>query len=137
MNEKMMKAQVAMLKVQERALEKGMVISLPTVEGMRYDCIVDDGSKLLKAQVKYAGGSTPSRGGGAVHVSLSKAKGRGLNRPYSSDEIDLILVYVACRGQVCAFPPEDFEGKENLNIRHSPAKNGQIKGCVMVDDRVW
>ena len=136
MNEKMMKAQVAMLKVQERALGKGMVVSLPTVEGMRYDCVIDDGKRLLKVQVKYAGGSSDGLKG-AVHVSLTKAEGRGANRPYGSDEIDLMLVYVAPVDCVCSFYPDDFKDKMNLNIRYRPAKNGQVRGCVMVEDRMW
>ena len=55
MNDKMSKAQLAMLKVQLRALELGCVVAMPTTEGTRYDCVIDDHGALLRAQVKYAG----------------------------------------------------------------------------------
>ena len=47
------KAEIAMAKVRLRAAEKGIAISVPTSDSVRYDLIVDEGARLYRAQVKY------------------------------------------------------------------------------------
>ena len=65
------KADLARLKVEMRALELGVVCSKPVIEGTRYDCILDTGSNLYRAQVKYGNGVT-AYSSGAVAVCLRK-----------------------------------------------------------------
>jgi hypothetical protein len=136
MNEKMCKSQMALLKVEQRALELSYVVSVPIVEGERYDCIIDIKNKLLKAQVKYAG-SAPSRITGAVQVNLTRQKGRGITRPYNSKEIDVLMVYIPQIDKVCMFSPKIFSGKQGLIIRYKETKNGQKKGCLMAERYIW
>ena len=82
------KGQLAELKVQQRAVEKGYLVSKPIYDGGRYDLIIDDGQKLWRVQVKYADGGA-SHCEGAVTVGLEKRRKDG-NLLYTSDEIDML-----------------------------------------------
>ncbi len=129
----------ACAKVQLRALElreagEHVFVSVPTNPECRYDMVVDWRGKLYRAQIKYAGGSRASVSGVAI-VSLTKGA-RG-ERRYTSDEIDVLLVYVPVVDKLCWFGPEIFHGKTGLHIRYAPTRNGQNKGCVLVDNYVW
>jgi hypothetical protein len=128
------KGQMACVKVQWRAFEKQAVISVPLNPDCRYDMIVDWCGKLYRAQVKYAG-RVGTKVQGVTIVGLTKGD-RG-ERRYTSDEIDVLLVYIAALDQICWFGPEIFHGKTALQIRYSPTKNGQKKGCILVEDYVW
>jgi hypothetical protein len=68
------KAELARLKVEARALELGVICSRPSVEGTRYDCILDIAGKLYRAQIEYcacaAGNST-----GAIQLRLKSTTG--------------------------------------------------------------
>ena len=136
MNEKMKKSQIALLKVEQRALDLGYVVSIPTIEGERYDCIIDIKGKLLRVQVKYAG-VIPKGLKGAVHIRLDKPKGRGVNRPYTQDEIDILLVYIPYIDKLCWFNFEVFDGRNSLLIRYEKSLNGQKKGCLMANNYIW
>lgn len=137
------KGEIAELKVQLRATEKGWVTSR-TVEGARYDLILDDGKKLYRAQVKYAGGKTNHSEGSAV-VSLRRAAGDDRNlkcrrrkmRVYTSDEVDVVLAYLPQVDKVCWLDPELFNGKPAVSLRYQPPKNGQKKGLHFVEDHAW
>jgi hypothetical protein len=130
--------ELATTKVDLRAMEKGMSPSRPLVE-CRYDRILDDGFKLHRVQVKYAGGKSPKQASGVIPVGLKKWRTDG--RPpilyYTADEIDAVLVYVRATDQILWFGPEVFEGRSFLHIRLEPARNGQKKGCLMAADYVW
>ncbi len=67
------KADLARLKVEMRALELGVVCSRPVIEGTRYDCILDTGTHLYRAQVKYGNG-IPTAASGAVAISLTRVR---------------------------------------------------------------
>jgi hypothetical protein len=130
--------EIAVTKVLLRALEKGVVILKPTIE-CRYDLVIDDGLKLYRAQVKYAGGACPKQCQGAVTVGLSKWRngGRSVTLYYTASEIDVILVYVRAIDKILWFGPEVFEGRTKLHIRLEPSRNNQRKGCLMAADYIW
>ena len=96
--------------------------------------VIDWCGKLYRAQVKYAGGVRANIPGVAV-VSLTKGE-RG-ERRYTSEEIDVLLVYIPPVDKICWFGAEIFHGRTQLHIRYLPARNGQSKGCVKVEDYVW
>jgi hypothetical protein len=48
------KGELALLHVLQRAVENGWIVSRPTRD-CRYDLVLDDGDRLYRAQVKYAG----------------------------------------------------------------------------------
>jgi hypothetical protein len=128
----------AIAKVLLRCVEKGFGCSRPFIE-CRYDLILDDGLKLYRTQVKYAGGASPKQCQGMVPVGLRKCRTDG--RPpipyYTVDEIDLLLVYVRKIDQILWFGPEVFDGRKRLHIRIEPTRNGQKKNCLMATDYIW
>src|SRR5262249_37519137 len=130
------KAEIAMMKVGMRALQLGAFVSKPIFEGSRYDYIIERDGRLYRAQVKYADGKH-TRTVGAVQVNLRKQIKKDKNCPYNESEVDALLVYVPKIDKICWFTPEVFCGKQGLSIRFSPAKNGQIKGCLAVEDYLW
>src|SRR5436190_717249 len=83
----------AVAKVLLRAIEKDVGVSKPVIE-CRYDLVLDDGLKLYRTQVKYAGGASPKQCQGVVPVGLRKWRnGRAAIPCYTTAEIDLLLVY--------------------------------------------
>jgi hypothetical protein len=130
------KAEIAMVKVGMRALQLGAFVSKPIFEGARYDYIIERDGKLYRAQVKYADGKLGYTTG-AVYLNLRKQIKKNKNCPYNESEVDVLVVYVPKIDKICWFGPEVFCGKQSLSIRISPAKNGQIKGCLAADDYLW
>jgi hypothetical protein len=130
--------QYAILKVEQRALEKGIIVSKPTIE-CRYDLILDDGERLCRAQVKYSNRKHGRQAEGVVPVGLRKWRKQGTNRIllYKACEIDLVLVYVRKIDKILCFGPDVFDGRQELQIRIVPAKNNQRIGCLMATDYVW
>jgi hypothetical protein len=125
-------------KVLQRAIEKGVYVFKPVFE-CRFDFVLDDGLKLYRAQVKYAGGSSPRQCQGVVPVGLSKWRndGRAIIPCYTEAEIDLLLVYVRKIDKILWIGPEVFDGRTKLYIRIEPTRNNQSKGCLMAADYVW
>ncbi len=130
------KGEIAELKVILRAAEKGMIVNKPVITSTRYDLILDDGYRLLKAQVKWAGGSRQEVEG-ATSVDLRKLGYSREHRRYSEGEFDILLIYLPQIDKICAFGPEIFLSRQTLSIRFAPTKNGQAKKCVMADDFLW
>jgi PD-(D/E)XK endonuclease len=125
------KGELAQLKVQLRAVEKGCVVSRPTVQ-CRYDMIIDDGKRLLRAQVKYGDRST-QRSQGAVRVDLRKRH----KSFYDDREIDVLFVYLPKIDRVLAFMAENFSGCKELCVRFTHPNNNQRKKIRLADDFVW
>lgn len=121
---------LAVLRVQERALTKGWLVSAPT-NPCRYDLVLDDGKRLYRAQVKYANSPSP-HSQGAYRLDLKK---RG--RTYSRAEVDVVIAYLPNGDKICWFEPEVFDGKKTLYIRVAPTKNGQRSKCILADDHRW
>lgn len=119
-----------------RALELDIICSRPVIEGTRYDLILDTGKKLYRAQVKYGDGSSTGVSG-AVGVNLRKEIRKEKNRPYSKDEIDVLLIYLPKLDQICWFGPEIFHARGTITIRIAPTKNGQIKHCLPAEKYFW
>lgn len=129
------KGQLAELKVQQRAVEKGFLVSKPIYDGGRYDLIIDDGKRLWRAQVKYADGEA-SHCDGAVTVGLEKQR-KDKTHLYTSDEIDLLLVYLPKKELVLCFSVEQFHQKTGIQIRLEPPKNNQKNGINFYRDFIW
>lgn len=125
------KGEMAMLKVQQRAAEKGVIVSKPTVDA-RYDLIVDEASRLLRAQVKW-GGRKGSNATGSVAIDFRKGK----QRFYTLDEIDIMLIWIVPADVVVRLRPEHFHGKSAIMIRYAPQKRACAARVWMVEDLVW
>jgi hypothetical protein len=127
------KGEIASLKVQLRAAEKGIVVAVPTVE-QRYDMILDDGRNLYKAQVKYAG----TKQGSAVGVDLRKqTRNKGESKLYRVSEIDVLLVYIPAIDKICWLGPSFFHEKPTLWLRWGKAQTSNGRKATHVDDVMW
>lgn len=139
------KGEIAQLRTQIRATEKGWIVSR-TTEGARYDMILDDGDQLYRVQVKYAGSDASHSEGGAV-VAFRQTEGDDRNknskycrrktRKYNASEIDAVIAYLPQIDQLCWLGPEVFADKPAVVLRYQPPKNGQKKGVHMVEDYIW
>jgi hypothetical protein len=120
------KGQVASLKVQLRANELGYIISIPTVES-RYDLLIDDGSKIHRVQVKYCDRRRKDNNG-SVQLDLRKqCRGWGKRKPYTRDEIDVIVAYIAYVDKCYWLPAEKFDGVKSITLRlDAPNKMGKV-----------
>jgi hypothetical protein len=128
----------AIAKVVLRAIEKRVVVFKPIIE-CRVDLVLDDGFKLYRAQVKYAGRASPKQCRGAVPLGLRKWRngGRSVTFCYTASEIDVLLVYVRKIDKILWLGPEIFDSRKNLQIRLEPSRNNQMKGCLMAADYIW
>lgn len=129
----------AVAKVQLRAHELSeagtpVELSIPINPDSRYDMIVDQCGKLYRAQIKYAGGVHVGAPG-IARVTLTKGA-RG-ERRYTSEEVDVLLVYVPIVDKICWFGPEIWHNRTGLYIRYAPSRNSQSKGCIMLEGYVW
>lgn len=132
------KGMLAELKVQQRAMELGMTVYVPTDHSARYDAVIDDGQHLYRAQVKYC--DSPAgccQGAVSLELTSSHRSGKLSYRGYTSKEIDVLLVYVPRVEKILWLEPKVFEGRPRIQIRLEPTKNGQVKNCLFADDYVW
>jgi len=119
----------AVLKVQQRAVELGFLVSAP-INPCRYDLILDNGM-LSRVQVKY-GNTKTGHSTGAIRVDL-----RRHGKTYSRKEVDAVLVYLPAVEKICWFGPEVFDGRETIYIRYEPSKNNQRSKCVFAEKHFW
>jgi len=124
---------MALLKVLVRANELGWVASRPTRD-CRYDLILDDGKQLHRVQVKYCN-RRASHASGAVMQDMTKGGQR--TRVYLDGEIDAVLIYVAPVGKIVWLGPDVFHGRRQIQLRYEPARSGQVRGTLLVQDFEW
>jgi hypothetical protein len=127
------KGELAVLRVLERAIEKGWIVSRPTRD-CRYDLVLDDGERLYRVQVKYAGRRAWYCEGA---VSVDFTKGGMRNRTYLDNEIDAVLAYVAPADTVVWLGSQHFHRRRVIHLRYAPTRSGQRTGCVLVNDLAW
>lgn len=133
------KGEIAQLKIQIRAAEKGVLVSRPTTEA-RYDIVLDIDGKLIRAQIKYSDHKPSKSAGskGCIEVRLSReTRGNGKQRTYSKDEVDVILVYLPRVDKIVWLNPDEFHGKASVSLRIEPTRNGQMSGVKMISDYEW
>jgi len=128
------KGEVAQLKIELRAVEKGILISKPSRHESRYDCILDDGQRLLRAQIKYANGKD-KRSNGNIIVPLRKTHKNHTLR-YLSSEIDVVLVYLPSVDKILVLQKEQFHNKPSFYIRTERPLNNQ-KRYNWYEDFIW
>jgi hypothetical protein len=128
---------LAELQVRRRAMELGMIVSVPTDASARYDAILDDGSRLYRAQIKYCDRSGGSDGAIQIELTSYHRSGKLSSAGYTNGEIDVLLLYVPRLDKILWLGPEIFSGKHAIQIRLEPTKNGQMKGCLFAQDYLW
>ena len=111
------------------AIQMGIVVSRPMVEGRRYDLIFDIGGKLLRVQCKWA-----PRVREVVRISsrTSRLSKRGHVRgTYTSSEVDAIAGWCPELGRCYLLPIEEIDGQSMVHLRLSPARNNQRTGVKL------
>lgn len=129
------KGQLAVSKAEMRAFELGFIPSRPLYDS-RYDLIIDNFDKLVRAQVKYGDGKS-SNSQGAIVVKLDYENRQKEVKTYNKNEVDSLIVYIPKIDKLCYFPLNIFEGKRKLTIRIEKPKINQIKGIILANDYIW
>lgn len=131
------KGEYAVLKVIQRAIEKGFIVSR-SMEYSRYDLVVDDGKKLWRVQVKYAGSKT-SHSTGAVHANLRsrsyEADDRDKKTSYG-ETVDAFAVYVPQADKVVWLDAKEHGHKEAITLRYEAPKK-DTGDYNLVSDLAW
>jgi hypothetical protein len=112
------KSEIAVLKVELRANEKGYHVSLPKNQSSRYDLIIDDGKKLYRTQVKYFD-SKDIKPSGNVRSLRLRFTGTQAGKMYSLKDIDLFLLYLPSKDAIVAVPSKKFNNKNSIRINIS------------------
>lgn len=128
------KGEIAKCKVLLRSYEKGIAVSVPTVD-CDYDLIIDQEGKLHRVQVKYAAGK--SGASGSVLLNLRRTTRNKKVLVYEAKNVDAILVYLPATDRVVWLPPKLWAGKTSLTIRYEPTKNNQAKVLLNAKDYFW
>jgi hypothetical protein len=117
------KGAIAEAKVTAAAIEAGMIVWRPVVEGCRYDLILDTGRRLLRTQCKWANGTgevVVIRGRTCRHTP------RGyVWTTYSEAEIDGIAAWCPDSGECYFVPIAEIAGRARMHLRLAPARNHQ------------
>jgi hypothetical protein len=126
------KGAIAEAKIYAAAVEAGIVVARPLVEGSRYDLIFDTGPDLLRVQCKWA----PRKGDViALRLTTSRLTPSGyVKTKYGAAEIDGIAAYCPQLDECFYLPIQDIAGRALLHLRLSPARNGQLAGVTMAHD---
>ena len=123
MSESTIKGAIAEAAIASAAIELGLFVLRPMVEGRRYDLVIDTGPRLLRIQCKWA----PRRGAViAVQLATCRHTPRGYVRStYTADEVDGVGVYCQELKRCYYVPIEDVAGRTAIHLRLSPAANNQ------------
>jgi hypothetical protein len=119
-----LKGDISELRVAIALTEAGYAVSKPLGENQRYDLVADDGTRLLRVQVK----SGLIRSGVVVFNCCSTHGHRRTSlttRPYTG-QIDLLAVYCAENGKVYLVPEAELT-RSKSHLRLTPPRNNMVK----------
>ena len=123
MSETTLKGAIAEAAITAAAVELGVVVLRPMIEGRRYDLMFDIDHRLFRVQCKWA----PLRDG-AVQVRLAGCRHtpRGyVYSTYDASEIDAVAAYCQELKECYWLPIEMVAGKRAIHLRIDPAANNQ------------
>ena len=95
------------------------VLTAPFGENLRYDCVIDDGARLLRVQVK-----TGRVANGAIRFPVCSTYWYGRTRRGYRGEVDLFAVYCPATGRVYLVPIDEC-GSSEVWLRLVPTRNRQ------------
>jgi hypothetical protein len=108
-------------------LKRGYIVSLPFGGSQRYDFILDDGNRLLKAQCK-----TGHIRNGAIVFNTCSVNGLTRVKTDYRDQIDVFIIYNDTIGKVYIVPVNEV-GKCEGSLRVEPASK-RVKNARMAQD---
>ena len=117
------KGAIAETRITAAAIELGMEVYRPIVEGGRYDVILDASGVLLRTQCKWA-----NRDGQIVIVrarTCRRARRGYFRGTYAAHEVDGIPAYCPDTGECYFLPIEIVAGRVSVSLRLAPARNNQ------------
>ena len=123
MSESTLKGAIAETAITARAVELGIVVLRPVVEGRRYDLVFDIDHRLYRVQCKWA-----PRRGNVIVVNLTSCRHtpQGYVRStYGPDEIDAVAAYCQELKSCYWLPIERVAGMRAISLRLTPAANCQ------------
>ena len=118
------KGAIAEAAITKAAVELGVEVYRPAVEGGRYDMIfaLEDG-RLLRVQCKWAARCDDVL---LIRCYSCRRAIEGMRvRRYTSDEIDAMAVYSSDTGRCYLIPPRLWDGHRVVHLRLEPTRNNQ------------
>ena len=123
MSESTLKGAIAEAHITAAAVERGIVVLKPLVEGRRDDVVFDIGRRLLRVQCKWA---ARKDGVLVVHTGGCRHTPRGCIRTtYDASEVDAIAAYSPDTGRCYFLPIGEVAGRHVVHLRLRPAANNQ------------
>jgi hypothetical protein len=122
-SESTLKGAIAEAALAAAAIELGIVVLRPLVEGRRYDLLFDVDGRLLRVQCKWA----PRRGDVVVaNLQTHRCTPRGyVCSTYTADEVDGFGIYCQELKRCFYVPIEVAAGRRAFHLRLAPAANHQ------------
>jgi hypothetical protein len=122
-SESTIKGAIAEAAIAAAAIELGIFVLRPLVEGRRYDLMFDTGDQLLRGAMQVGGAE---RGGDRGATRTSRHTPHGYVRStYSAAEIDAIAVYCQGLKRCYLLPIDEVAGRFVVHLRLAPAANNQ------------
>jgi hypothetical protein len=117
------KGAIAEAQVIAAAVELGMGVWRPVVEGCRYDLILEAGDRLLRTQCKWANRENDVV---VVRARTCRHTPRGyVWTRYCAGEIDGIAAWCPDTVECYFIPIGDIDGRACMHLRLAPARNNQ------------
>jgi hypothetical protein len=117
------KGAIAEAMVTAAAVELGMGVFRPVVEGCRYDLILEIGDRLLRTQCKWANRENDVV---VVRGRTCRHTPRGyLWTTYSAAEVDGLAAWCPDTAECYFIPIGDIDGRSCMHLRLAPARNNQ------------
>ena len=105
------------------AVELGLQVLRPIVEGRRYDLVFDTGEELLRVQCKWG---RLVRNVVIVNLTSNRCTPHGYVRTvYGADEVDGVAIYCQPLKRCFYVPIDMVAGRRVLHLRVAPAANNQ------------
>ncbi len=117
------KGAIAEAHITARAIELGIFVLRPVLEGLRYDLLFDVDGRLLRIQCKWGRFQDDVI---AVRTSTSRHTPAGYVRTtYSANEIDAVAVYCHELHRCYLLPIKEVAGLSYVYLRLNPTRNNQ------------
>lgn len=121
--------EIAVLKVELEANKKGLLVSYPRSQHLRYDMLLDDGIKIYRTQIKYLNGFNFNEYGKSKNCLRLRLSGN--NKPYDKKDIDLLLIYLPSKDVIVSIPIDQFHMKKSISINiNQPKSNRYYKNFL-------
>lgn len=135
MSERKRLGELGQIAFEYRATKLGLIVSRPYGDNNRYDCVVDNGHRLMRVQVKTT--NSLRRGAYEIHAGRRRAgrpKGSPALIPYLKSEIDYMVGYIEPEESFYLIPITALGERTDLLI-FPETHTGQ--GAVWVYREAW